>query len=68
MFDGWDNFYIIVGSTSGALVGVMFVVATLSAGLEQRRITRGAQVYITPVVFHFAIAGCRQRRFGCAGT
>jgi hypothetical protein len=36
MFDGWDNFYIIIGSTAGALVGVMFVVATLSAGLDER--------------------------------
>jgi hypothetical protein len=55
MFDGWDNFYIIIGSTSGALVGVMFVVATLTAGLEEGHATRGAQIYITPIVFHFTV-------------
>jgi hypothetical protein len=55
MFGGWENFYIIVGSTAGALIGVMFVVATLSAGLDASRLTRGAQIYITPVVFNFTV-------------
>jgi hypothetical protein len=55
MFSDWENFYLIVGSGGGALIGVMFVVATLTAGLEENRASRGARIYITPIVFHFAI-------------
>jgi hypothetical protein len=55
MFSDWENFYLIVGSGGGALIGVMFVVATLTAGLEESRASRGALIYITPIVFHFAI-------------
>ena len=55
MFSDWENFYLIVGSGGGALIGVMFVVATLTAGLEESRASRGAVIYITPIVFHFAI-------------
>jgi len=55
MFSDWDNFYLIIGSGGGALIGVMFVVTTLTAGLEESRASRGALIYITPIVFHFAI-------------
>ena len=55
MFSDWENFYLIVGGGAGALIGVMFIVATLSAGLEESRASRGARIYITPIVFHFAI-------------
>jgi hypothetical protein len=55
MFEDWDNFYIIVGSSAGALIGVMFIVATLTAGLETSRASRGARIYVTPIVFHFVI-------------
>ena len=55
MFGDWENFYLIVGGGAGALIGVMFVVTTLTAGLEENRASRGARIYITPIVFHFAI-------------
>ncbi len=55
MFSGWDNYYIIIGPSAGALLGIMFVVATLTAGLESNRASQGSQIYITPNVFHFAI-------------
>jgi hypothetical protein len=56
MFEGWDEFYLIVGSTAGALIGLMFVVATLTAGLESRtEVSLGSQVFFTPIVFDFAI-------------
>jgi hypothetical protein len=28
---GWENFYVIVGSAAGALIGLQFVVVTLAA-------------------------------------
>ena len=55
MFEGWDSFYLLVGGGAGALIGTMFVVATLTAGLQASRMSRGAQIYITPVVFHFGV-------------
>ena len=49
----WDNFYVIVGSSAGALTGLMFVVVTLIA---DRRVRGGGDVaaYGTPNVFHFS--------------
>jgi hypothetical protein len=55
MFHGWENFFYLVGSAAGALIGLMFIVITLTAGHEPRRVSRGAPVYVTPIVFHFAI-------------
>lgn len=55
MFGDWENFYLIVGGGAGALIGVMFVVTTLTASLEESRASRGARIYITPIVFHFSI-------------
>jgi lysylphosphatidylglycerol synthetase-like protein (DUF2156 family) len=55
MFQGWDNFFYLIGSAAGALIGLMFVVITLTAGHEPRRVERGAPVYVTPIVFHFAV-------------
>src|SRR2546426_5208337 len=55
MFHNWDSFYLLIGSAAGALLGLMFVVATLTAGIESSEVSRGAQVYITPIVFHFAV-------------
>jgi hypothetical protein len=55
MFRDWEDFYLIIGSGAGALIAVMFVVATLMAGLESRTVSRGARVFFTPIVFHFAM-------------
>ena len=55
MFRDWDNFYLLVGGAGGALIGIMFVVATLTAGLDPSRVSRGSQIYVTPVVFHFLV-------------
>jgi len=55
MFHDWDNFYLIVGSAAGALIGLMFVVATLTTGRDPDLVSRGGPVYVTPIVFHFAV-------------
>ena len=34
---GWENFYMIVGSSAGALIGLQFVVITLIAGTPTAR-------------------------------
>lgn len=53
---GWDNFYVIVGSSAGALIGLQFVVITLVSerphgpDLQQAGATFG-----TPTIVHFCM-------------
>jgi hypothetical protein len=55
MFKEWDNFYLLIGGAAGALIGLMFVVATLTADFASKRIAEGSRVYISPIVFHFSV-------------
>jgi len=55
MFRDWDSFYLLVGSAAGALIGIMFVVITLSAGYETKSKSIGTAVFNTPIVFHFSM-------------
>ncbi len=52
--DGWQNFYVIAGSSAGALIGLQFVVMTLIANMP---ITPGdaqaGDAFSTPSVVHF---------------
>ncbi len=56
MFHGWDAFYSLLGTAAGALISLLFVVMTLTGGGREGSNTgRGIKVFMTPVVFHFAI-------------
>ena len=55
MFHDWDSYYLLIGSAAAALIGLMFVVATLTAGRDRTSAMRGASLYMTPTVFHFAV-------------
>ena len=55
MFREWDNFYLLVGGAAGALIGLMFVVATLTTEAQTKRPALGVQIFITPIVFHFGV-------------
>jgi lysylphosphatidylglycerol synthetase-like protein (DUF2156 family) len=55
MFADWENFYIIVGSSAGALIGLMFVVVTLTAGRDRAETERGKHVYTSPIVWHLGV-------------
>jgi hypothetical protein len=55
MFEGWDSFYLLIGGAAGALIGLLFVVATLTGNLGREQSMRGAAIYMTPTVFHFAV-------------
>jgi hypothetical protein len=46
----WRDFYVMIGTASGAIVGAAFIVATLASQLRQRRI--GMRGFITPIVVH----------------
>ncbi|MBV9008292.1 MAG: hypothetical protein JO354_03865 [Verrucomicrobia bacterium] len=53
---GWENFYVIVGSSAGALIGLQFVVVTLMAELPiPRDAAYASGAFSTPSVVHFTI-------------
>ena len=54
MFEGWQDYYLLVGSAGAALTGLLFVVATLSSNRERSQALAGAKLYMTPIVFHLA--------------
>jgi hypothetical protein len=55
MFEHWDSFYLLVGSAAGALVGLLFVVASLTVGIDTARAERGNKFFMSPTVFHLAV-------------
>ena len=55
MFEGWHDFYLVLGPSAAGLIGLLFVVMSLTSGLERQRAMRGAQVFMTPVVFHLGV-------------
>ena len=55
----WENFYIIIGSSAGALTGLTFVVATLmqsAVGRPPPGLRRTVAAYTTPTIVHFSAA------------
>lgn len=52
----WQNFYVIVGSASAALTGLMFVVVTLISGSSFRRSGEPIAAFSAPSVTHFCAA------------
>ncbi len=52
---GWENFYVIVGSSAGALIGLQFVVITLIASRPVGAGTQQAgEAFATPTIVHFS--------------
>ena len=52
----WSNFYVITGSSAGALTGLMFVVITLIAAQRTQQRGEGLGTFSTPTVVHFCAA------------
>jgi hypothetical protein len=49
---GWDNYYVIVGSSAAGLTGLTFVVIALAA--DARRMTAvGLRAFVTPAIVYF---------------
>jgi len=53
---GWENFYVVVGSSAGALIGLQFVVITLIANTpiapDQ---AQAGDAFATPTIVHFSV-------------
>jgi hypothetical protein len=52
----WESFYVIVGSSAGALTGLQFVVIALIADSEARSSMREIRAFGSPTVVHFCTA------------
>lgn len=55
MFEGWENFYLIVGPSAAALIGLMFVVVTLTQGRDRDQMETGKHLYTSPIVWHLGV-------------
>lgn len=51
----WQNFYVIVGSSAGALTGLQFVVITLITQTKAAGNERDLRAFGTPTVIHFCV-------------
>ncbi len=57
VFREWANFYVITGSSSAALTGLVFIVLTLVAGRRDKPATsEGTSIFTSPTVVHFCSA------------
>lgn len=54
--EGWDNFFVIVGSSGAALIGLQFVVITLMSEMRGRTNPTSMGAFGTPTVVHLAAA------------
>lgn len=52
----WGNFYLIVGSAAGALIGLQFVVLTLIAERPPLRAAEANAAFSTPTIVYFGTA------------
>src|SRR5438045_7157324 len=53
--EGWENFYVIVGSAAGALIGLQFVVVTLIAERPPLRAAEAGAAFATPTIVHLGV-------------
>jgi hypothetical protein len=54
MFEGWDNYFAMLGTAAAGLIGLLFVVITLTANIERSRALWANGIYMTPIALHFA--------------
>src|SRR3954469_7303020 len=52
----WDNFYVVVGSAAGTLIGLQFVTMTLIAERPPKGAAEAGAAFSSPTVVHFAVA------------
>jgi hypothetical protein len=50
--EDWRDFYVMIGTASGAIVGASFIVASLASGVKER--TVGIRGFISPTTYHLA--------------
>ena len=73
LFAAWESFYVIIGSSAAALMGLQFVVMVLGAEIDDRATVHTTRAFGTPTIVHFgaallnsAILSAPWRRFSSA--
>ena len=54
LLHAWHEFYLLIGTAAGTLIGLMFVAASISASYMTEKHQPGIQSFYTPTVVHFA--------------
>jgi hypothetical protein len=54
LLHAWHEFYLLIGTAAGTLIGLMFVAASISASYMTEKHQPGLQSFYTPTVAHFA--------------
>jgi hypothetical protein len=49
----WHDFYMLLGTASAALVALLFVAASVGAGLIDPARSTATRTYMSPVIFHY---------------
>jgi hypothetical protein len=55
-FAAWESFYVIIGSSAAVLIGLQFVVMTLTADIDTRDDGSAVGAFATPTIVHFCAA------------
>ena len=63
LFHTWHDFYVLVGTASATLVGLMFVAASIGSSVFSEQHRTALQAFISPTVVNFASA-----LFTCIGV
>ncbi|HWI29388.1 MAG TPA: hypothetical protein VN668_20610 [Stellaceae bacterium] len=50
----WHDFYLLIGTASATLIGLMFVAASIGASYFTPEREAGLQAFLTPTVLHFS--------------
>src|SRR5262245_4218950 len=53
LIHAWHDFYLLVGTASATLVGLMFVTASIGAQVFTERNREAMRAFISPTVVHF---------------
>ncbi len=53
MFEGWDDYFVLLGTAAAGLIGLLFVVVTLTTNFDRSRALRAGGIYMTPIAVHF---------------
>jgi hypothetical protein len=53
MLSQWHEFYNLLGTAAAALVALLFVAATVAAGLISEQRSAATRTFMTPIIFHY---------------
>ena len=53
IFKDWHEFYLLAGTAAAALIALLFVAASIGAGVMSPERASATRIYMSPVIFHF---------------